>query len=185
MRRIAALILAISALLLAVSCAGREPEPTQTDTQTEEPVRSGESGSDPGDGNEAFFTLRTIDGEKVSSTDFPDAKLYLINFFEPWCGPCVSEMPALEQISEEYADKGLVVIGMFYTAGVDDSVRDVVDYTGVTYPILFGDAEFVKYTSQYVPTTVFFDGDGNPVGEQLVGARNYQSWVSEVEKLLG
>ena len=37
-------------------------------------------------------------------------KIVLINIWATWCGPCVAEMPEIEQLSKDYADD-LVVIG--------------------------------------------------------------------------
>ena len=181
MKKAVGLILLLTALFFMFSCGVSGPAETAEPTQLTVPEETDGSGQ----ASEAFFSLLSIDGETVSSSDFPGAKLFLVNFFESWCGPCVSEMPALEQLSREYADKGLVVIGVFYTSGRDDDVRQVMDYTGITYPILHGDDALDEYTNYYIPSTVFFDCDGNTVGEEIVGPRDYAAWVNEVEKLLG
>jgi thiol-disulfide isomerase/thioredoxin len=38
-------------------------------------------------------------------------KVYLIDFWAAWCGPCVASMPHLSELSKKYKDDGLVVIG--------------------------------------------------------------------------
>lgn len=39
-------------------------------------------------------------------------KVVLLDFWATWCGPCRKVMPALEQMHKDWADKGLVVIGV-------------------------------------------------------------------------
>src|SRR3546814_12304918 len=56
----------------------------------------------------------------------------LVNFFASTCVPCVTEMPAFEEVyqavGEEVAFLGLAV------ADRTDAARDLVERTGVTYP---------------------------------------------------
>ena len=156
------------------SVSGTEEIPTETEESspaTEEPAN-------------VFFEMESIGGETVRSSDFPDAKLFMVNFFEPWCGPCVREMPELEKLFEDCRERGLVILGVFYTEGMDGSVIEIIDSAGVTYPILRGGPEFAGYQSQYVPTTVFLNADGQVVGNQEIGARDYDAWLSIVEGLL-
>lgn len=50
-----------------------------------------------------------VQGEPV--TAFERDKVYLIDFWAMWCGPCVHGIPALNALHERYQDRGLVVIG--------------------------------------------------------------------------
>ena len=65
-----------------------------------------------------------------------DAKVVMINLWEPWCGPCVNEMPGLEKLYEQYKDKGLVILGVFSSQDMDEDARKVIEDAGITYPIL-------------------------------------------------
>lgn len=202
MKKIFVLSLALLMLLLA-ACGGKtvtkpdkepaadsveEPVAEPTAEPTEEPVADSAEENKPdltaGD-SVLDFTAESFEGETVSLSDYSDAKLILVNFFEPWCPPCVAEMPALETVYQEYKDKGLVILGMFYTEGMDDNVASVIEQTGVTYPILRGCGDLMGQTSQYVPTTFFMDGQGRVVGEQIIGSLSLAEWEKVVKELLG
>ncbi|QTD38110.1 TlpA family protein disulfide reductase [Polaribacter batillariae] len=39
-----------------------------------------------------------------------DDKIYVINFWATWCGPCVKELPYFEKLGKQYAGKNVEVI---------------------------------------------------------------------------
>jgi thiol-disulfide isomerase/thioredoxin len=55
------------------------------------------------------FTLTSLDGKKVSLSDFRGKNVYL-NFFATWCPPCKRELPDMEKLYREYKDKGLELV---------------------------------------------------------------------------
>lgn len=57
------------------------------------------------------FTITADNGQTVSLPDFK-GKLLVLNFWASWCQPCVQETPSLSQFAQQFADKGVVVLGV-------------------------------------------------------------------------
>ena len=172
----------------------QEPE-TIEEEATEEPVEEFEEpeaeevieeGPCPYEGASVFaFETEDINGHAISTEDLAEANLVMINFWEPWCGPCVGEMPDLEKLYEEYKSQKFVILGVFQTEGMDSDVNDVLDSCGTTYPILRYVSSMEPYTTEYVPTTIFIDGHGHVLtDEPFVGSNSYDDWKQIIEKYL-
>lgn len=135
------------------------------------------------------FVTTDRDGNTCDESVFAQAKITMVNFWEPWCGPCVGEMPDLERLYEDYRDQGFQIIGVYSEFGMESDVDTILRDCGTSYPILHYTAEFGRFDSGYVPTTVFVDGqghiltvlDGDPL---IVGSKTYGEWESLIVPLL-
>ena len=136
------------------------------------------------------LVFSTVDrgGETWDQSVFLSHKLTMIYFCEPWCGPCVGEMADLQRLQDTYAERGLLILGVYQTADAEEDVDAVLSYTGVTYPILHYTQEFDAFQSGYVPTTIFVDGEGRLIGEGssalYIGSNSFEGWAAVVEDLL-
>jgi len=45
-------------------------------------------------------------------TKFENGKVYVIEFWATWCGPCIGSMPHLAQIQKDFADKGVQIVSI-------------------------------------------------------------------------
>lgn len=130
------------------------------------------------------FNTQDLDGNIYTDEIFAQNTLTILNFWEPWCGPCVSEMPDLQQISQDYADKGVMILGIYSTPSPREEIDDVLLSTGVTYPILHYTSAFDSLQTGYVPTTVIVDGSGKIVKPPFSGSLRYEQWAALIEGLL-
>ena len=62
-----------------------------------------------GDDAPAITVNKWVKGGAVG--DFEDGKIYVMEFWATWCGPCLVSIPHLTKIQEEYADNNVSVIG--------------------------------------------------------------------------
>jgi len=57
------------------------------------------------------YAARSADGSYVSVRDFP-GKVVLLSFWATWCSDCVDQLPALQELKDEFQDQGLEVISV-------------------------------------------------------------------------
>ncbi len=56
--------------------------------------------------------MKRADGEAKPVTKFETGKVYVVEFWATWCGPCIQGMPHLAELQREYAEKGVQIIGV-------------------------------------------------------------------------
>ena len=122
------------------------------------------------------FQSTTIQGEKVALSDYSDARVILVNMWEPCCGPCVGEMPDLERLYETYQDQGFLIIGAYSTVSQKDDALAIMAQCGTTYPVVYENDDFNAFKSGYVPTSFIVDGQGNVLSDLIVGSHSYEDW---------
>lgn len=133
------------------------------------------------------LTFNTVDadGNPIDDSIMNDSKVVMVNFWEPWCGPCVGEMPDLQKLYENYKDQGLLIIGAYSTTDMDEDVAKILSDCKTTYPIIVSDASMYQFMTEYVPTTIFVDSNGYLLtNEPIIGSNSYDKWSSIVEKYL-
>ena len=106
------------------------------------------------------FQLPNLNGEKISLSDFK-GKPILLNFWATTCSFCQVEMPHVQEIYEEWSDKGLVLLAV----SVDTSQPPVDEYmrsNSFSFPVLLDSKRDIahKYNVKTTPTTFFIDKNG-------------------------
>ncbi|MCU1323601.1 MAG: alkyl hydroperoxide reductase/Thiol specific antioxidant/Mal allergen [Acidobacteriaceae bacterium] len=111
------------------------------------------------------FTLTTLDGKKVSLSDYK-GKVVLVNFWATWCGPCKVEMPWFEEFHKQYASQGFEILGLADDVDAGkEAIAKVATKTGVTYPILLTDGKVqTAYGGlEVLPMSFYVDKSGTIV----------------------
>ncbi len=111
----------------------------------------------------ADFALTTFGGEEFRLSE-QRGQAVVINFWYPSCPPCRDEMPAFQEVWEEYQGRNVRFIGLFVPQGFDTEVeaRQFVDEFGLTFDFATDVRARVaqEYAVQFFPTTYFIDQAG-------------------------
>ena len=104
------------------------------------------------------LVVSTIDGRSLRLSDLKGQRV-IVDFWATWCPPCVREIPHFQQLSEEFDDDELIVIGV----STEDAatVRAFATSHQITYPL--GNPVQIEppFTDiNAVPTTIFIDHRG-------------------------
>lgn len=132
------------------------------------------------------FELADMNGARVSAADF-DGKIMLINFWASWCKPCIEEMPMLTRLQNDYAGRGVQVVGI----ALDDprKAREFVSELAVNYPILVGSTDTILAGRRYgnrsgmLPYSVLVGADGL-VRWAYLGALDKEELEAQIRALL-
>lgn len=174
-----------------------EEQPEDTEKQPEDTEeQSAEQSTEEG----AFekMSLTNLAGDEIDKTIFEGHDLTMINVWATSCKPCLSEMPELAKLSDEYEQNGgqVQIIGLctdlvdMDANRVDSQIElanQIVELTGADYTHLVPDDEMLNFLMENiigVPTTFFVDSQGKEVGESVIGARDQAAWQEEINNRL-
>jgi len=138
------------------------------------------AGASAGPGAVADVVLQDFDGNPVTVSGL-QGRPAVVNFWASWCPACYAEMPAFEKV---YQNRGDSVQFLGINLGDDiESARQVVEQTGVTYP-LARDPQgevFAGFGGYGMPTTLFLDAEGRVV-ELYTGELTASELDARIEK---
>lgn len=134
------------------------------------------------------FTAKDLDGNTVTQDIFGEKDLTVVNIWGTFCNPCIAEMPELGEWAASMPDNVRIVGLIVDIAGDEDTRRhdlavEITQRAGAEFTHIIANADFdpVMRWIVGVPTTVFVDGEGNLVGEPVIGADvdGYKAFVEE------
>lgn len=179
-----------------------QPEDTeeQPENAEEQPEDTEEQSAEQSTEEGAFekMSLTNLAGDEIDKTIFEGHDLTVINVWATSCKPCLSEMPELAKLSDEYEQNGgqVQIIGLctdlvdMDANRVDSQIElanQIVELTGADYTHLVPDDEMLNFLMENiigVPTTFFVDSQGKEVGESVIGARDQSAWQEEINNRL-
>ena len=133
-----------------------------------------------------------------SATKLADlrGRVVLLDFWEPWCGPCRATFPRLQKWHENYKNKGLVILGLTTFNGHAegkqltraqelDYLRDFKRKFNLGYGFAISDSanNDRNYGVSSIPTTFLIDREGR-IAKVHVGLSGKHDFEDEIQALL-
>lgn len=111
------------------------------------------------------WTLKDTEGVKYKLSDLK-GKWVVVNFWAPWCPPCLAELPELITMQQQHKD--VLIIGVSEQYKNKQQVTDVTKKLSVPYPIVLGDEDTAADFGgiEGLPTTFLYSPDGKLVIKQ-------------------
>lgn len=132
------------------------------------------------------FTLTTIQGDELTLSDFRGTAV-MVNIWASWCGPCRSEMPAMQEVYETYPSQEFTILAVNATDGDSrKAAKDFVTKHQLTFPILLDTTGEVgdRYRVHSLPTSFFIDRRGVIDKVVIGGPLNVKEIEDNVQPLL-
>jgi thiol-disulfide isomerase/thioredoxin len=129
------------------------------------------------------FDLVDINGEHVKLSDYR-GEVVILDFWATWCPPCKKALPHLQEISSEYPESGVKVIGVSVDRDGWEKVIPFMRDNGYDFTVVLGGADIVKAYGgiNSIPTTFIIGPDG-AIGDKFVGYKSKSEYLSSAEKL--
>lgn len=143
--------------------------------------------------NAADFTLNTLDGGRVTLSDYEGDKVVLVDFWATNCEPCKAEMPEIVKLYDEKRAAGLEVLAVSIDGpGTQAALSSYVRRFNMRFPVLL-DPEtevFDRYSPKgTMPYTAVIDRDGVIVlrrsGYQAGDEASWKQLVEAIDSTLG
>lgn len=115
-------------------------------------------------------------------------KVVVVSFGATWCPPCREELPALQEIANRYANKGVEVlwISLDERKVSDQEVRQFAERFGLKVPVLrdYDAGAYSEVGDGPVPLLVIIGREGKIVGKPHMGFSNREVFLTEVGETL-
>ncbi|RRJ67287.1 thiol-disulfide oxidoreductase [Paenibacillus oralis] len=124
------------------------------------------------------FELTDLQGETVRLADFRGSNV-LLNFWASWCGPCVNEMPLLNEVYAQSSDIAIIAVNVGETP---ERARRFVEKVDLDFTVVLDrDNEMKKkYRINGLPVTLLIDKNGRIVERRTGELRSNE----QIEALL-
>ncbi len=104
--------------------------------------------------------------ELIKNTD----NTLIVSFMAAWCGPCIDELPALNNLYRKYKDQGLKLIGISIDLEGAAAIQPAINKLKIEFPVYwYGDKAIQKFKLTAIPLLLIIKQ--GEIVERLPGQR--------------
>jgi thiol-disulfide isomerase/thioredoxin len=112
------------------------------------------------------FRAKTMTGDQFNNASVK-GKVVLFEFWTTWCKYCEDEASLVDDLAQEFSDKGLIVLAVDVLEPKQKVKKYLADHPRAVPIVLTEDTNLAAmYNAQSYPIYVVVDRDGNIAGEQ-------------------
>ncbi len=131
------------------------------------------------------FELLGLDGERHRLSSYR-GRIVLVNYWATWCLSCRDEIPVLNRLHEEFANRGVAIVGVATDEDAETKVVPYVEKMAMAYPVLL-DPQAVSASifggfAGY-PSTFILDPQGL-IYSSYLGAQEEKTFADDLRYLL-
>ncbi len=135
-----------------------------------------------------FSFVSLEDGKTVYNNESLKGKVYMIDFWAVWCGPCVAEMENLHKAYEKFKDKNFQIMSLSFDQSPDDVAKFRKDKWKMPWlhSLIKGgfDSESAKQFEVWgIPKPILVDGEGKVIA--MEADLRGQNLEKTLERVLG
>ena len=131
------------------------------------------------------FRINDLKGNEVSSEDFKDYDITMINIWGTFFSPSIKELPELQKLNEAYKDKDFRLMGIVVDRD-EYGANELLKEKGITYTNFLPNRDIEELLANFdtVPTTIFVDKNGQVLNKVVVGGKSFEDYDKIVKGLL-
>lgn len=139
------------------------------------------------------FEGKDLDGNPVDNAVFTDNKVTVVNIWYAGCSVCMREIRDLEALNQDLQTKGGSVIGINTDTvdgrkGAVEEAKEIMETKGASYRNIYfspsSEAASFAFSISAYPTTYVIDGNGNIVGDEIVGSITYEKNAEKLNEYI-
>ncbi|HTM51116.1 MAG TPA: TlpA disulfide reductase family protein [Bryobacteraceae bacterium] len=131
------------------------------------------------------FSITADNGRTITNSNF-GGKLLVLNFWATWCPPCIEELPSLNAFQRQFANSGVVVLGVSIDKD-ENAYREFLAKARISFLTARDPEKKIssEYGTQKVPETYIIDGRGK-VLRKIISNTDWMSdrMLADVRSLL-
>jgi thiol-disulfide isomerase/thioredoxin len=107
----------------------------------------------------------------------------VVSFMAAWCGPCIDELPALNNLYRKYRDRGLSLIGISIDLEGAAAMQPVINKLKIEFPVYwYGDKAVQKFKLTAIPLLLIIKQ--GEIVERLPGQRPEEYLDRKIQEIL-